>query len=319
MRLRKLSLGSRLRIANHRLGRPARGLWALGFAGLFALAWSQGDRANDPMSQWPAPRSDRVESSRADRGPRVLMLSTAKPPSTSPETASLAEIARAKSIVATARRRFALVKDYACLLEKRERIQGRAVPRFRAIYRMRNRPLSIYLKFLEPKPGREAIYVAGKNQGKALVHDVGLGKLLAGTLHLDPLGAMAMEDCRHPITEAGIGHLIEMIAERWAIELRPEECRLRFQNDVRLDERECLAIESIHTKRMSGDFFERVRVTFDDALELPIRFEAYEWPSNPGGDPVLVEDYIYHDLKLNVGLGDLDFDPNNRAYSFGRF
>ena len=245
------------------------------------------------------------------------MLATAKTHASG--TSTSAEIDRAKAIVDNARRRFAKVKDYSCLLEKREIINGRPAPHFRSNLKIRTEPRSVYLKFLEPKAGREAIYVVGKNKGKALVHDVGLGKLLAGTLHLDPLGSMAMEDCRHPITEAGIGHLTNMIAERWAVELRPEESRLVFDEDVKLDDRHCLTIESIHTKRMPGDFFERVRVTFDDELGLPIRFEAYEWPQTPGGVPLLVEDYIYHNLKLNVGLADADFDPSNRGYSFGRF
>ena len=73
----------------------------------------------------------------------------------------------------------------------------------------RTRPRSVYLKFRQPAAGREAIYVEGRNDGKVLAHDVGLGRLIAGTLHLDPDGSRAMEDCRHPITEAGIGPLLE--------------------------------------------------------------------------------------------------------------
>ena len=49
-----------------------------------------------------------------------------------------------------------------------------------------------------------------------MAHDVGIAKFLAGTMHLDPRGSMAMEDNRHPVTEAGIGALIETVAKRWA-------------------------------------------------------------------------------------------------------
>lgn len=65
--------------------------------------------------------------------------------------------------------------------------------------------------------------------------------------------------------------------------------------------------------------FYRVRVFFDQELGLPIRFEAYDWPASLKAVPELVEEYIYMDLKLNVGLCDLDFDVTNAYYSFGRF
>jgi hypothetical protein len=32
-----------------------------------------------------------------------------------------------------------------------------------------------------------------------------------------------------------------------------------------------------------------------------------------------MEEYSYTDLKTGVGLTDLDFDPANPRYSFGRF
>ena len=88
--------------------------------------------------------------------------------------------------------------------------------------KVRTKPQSIYFKFQRPAHGREAIYIAGRHGGKVLAHDVGLNKILAGTLQLDPTSSRAMEDCRHPITEAGIGPLLETLAKRWAAELIPK-------------------------------------------------------------------------------------------------
>ena len=70
-------------------------------------------------------------------------------------------------------------------------------------------------------PRHEAIYIVGRNKGKVLTHDVGLNKLLAGTLRLDPTGGWAMENCRHPISEAGIGPLLDTLHTRWSSELDP--------------------------------------------------------------------------------------------------
>ena len=47
-----------------------------------------------------------------------------------------------------------------------------------------------------------------------------------------------------------------------------------------------------------------------------IRYASWSWPTEPGGQPVLEEEYTYSDIKVNVGLTDLDFDPNNPDYSY---
>ena len=83
--------------------------------------------------------------------------------------------------------------------------------------------------------------------------------------------------------------------------------------------RPCLMIESVHPRRQHGFLFHKVRLFIDSELNLPIRFEAYDWPKDHRSPAELVEEYSYINLKLNVGLGEIDFDTANRQYSFGRF
>jgi hypothetical protein len=45
-----------------------------------------------------------------------------------------------------------------------------------------------------------------------------------------------------------------------------------------------------------------------------VRYESYDWPRTPGGQPELIEEYTYLNLKFNVGLTDADFDRGNPAY-----
>jgi hypothetical protein len=179
----------------------------------------------------------------------------------------------------------------------------------------------VYIRILQPskRAGREAIHVAGRDSGKVLVHDVGWGKLLGGTLALDPRGARAMEDCRHPITEAGFGHMLDTIAERWAIELKPGETEVTIRTDRKVGDRPCTLIVSTHPERRPGYMFHSVRVYIDQEHGVPIRFEAYDWPESGGTAPALVEEYSFARLKVNVGLTERDFDPANTQYSFGRF
>jgi hypothetical protein len=230
-----------------------------------------------------------------------------------------APIERALHAIADSQARYDLVEDYTCTLYKRERIAGRMTPLHIMSMKVRTKPQSIYLKFQQPANGREAIYIAGRHGSKVLAHDVGLNKILAGTLALEPTSSRAMEDCRHPITEAGIGPLLHTLAKRWAVELDPEETKLAFRDDLLIGRRRCSMIESAHPKRRPEFLHYMVRVYIDQELGLPIRFEAFDWPKHPGSEPELTEEYSYIHLKLNVGLSEIDFDVTNSTYSFGRF
>ena len=57
-----------------------------------------------------------------------------------------------------------------------------------------------------------------------------------------------MEDNRHPITEAGIGALIDTVARRWEAELSSDESVIIFDSDMTIGPRHCQLIESIHPR-----------------------------------------------------------------------
>jgi len=241
------------------------------------------------------------------------------PDAMSPVSAEEALIAKAIRIITDCQARYQTVNDYTCTFYKRERVDGHLTPLHVMTMKVRTKPQSIYLKFQRPAQGREAIYIAGQNRGKILAHDVGFNKILAGTLQLEPTSAQAMEDNRHPITEAGIGPLIETLVKRWSVELNPEDSKMAFRDDMLVGTRRCSMIESTHPHRRPNFLFHKVRVFIDQEFGLPIRFEAYNWPKLPHSESELTEEYSYSNLKLNIGLQDIDFDIANTAYSFGRF
>lgn len=239
-----------------------------------------------------------------------------------PAAPSLAEaeaIARAKQMMAECQARYAAVRDYTCTFYKRERIDGVLSGTHVMALKARAAPLSFYVKCANPRAGREAIWIKGKHDGKVVAHDAGLVKVLAGTMYLDPKGGVAMEDNRHPITEAGLGNMIDTVRHRWDIELKPGATQVRFAPGMKVGDRECTMIETTHTRHDASFVFHRVRIFIDDALGLPIRLEGYDWPKHVGAAPELVEEYTYGHLKLNPGLTDRDFDPGNPSYAYGRF
>jgi hypothetical protein len=59
------------------------------------------------------------------------------------------------------------------------------------------------------------------------------------------------------------------------------------------------------------DFYAgRLVLWIDEDTKLPLQVDLYDHEGN------LYEHYEHHDLKINVGLTDADFDPTNPAYRF---
>jgi hypothetical protein len=230
-----------------------------------------------------------------------------------------AAIERAKAAMADCRSRYRALHDYTCVFHKRERIDGKLIRPHVMAMRVRTEPHGVYLKFLSPDPGREAIFEPARNTGKIVYHDIGIGRLIAGTILLDPRGSLAMDENRHPISDAGIGNLIEMLLDRWRAELDPSESVVTIHEHARVADRACTLIDTVHPQPGANFMFHKVKVFIDHEHGLPIRFEAYDWPRSAGLEPELVEEYTYSDLKTDVGLGDVDFDAANPRYAFGRF
>ena len=298
-----------------------------------SIPWSLETRAGEPVAQAQTPTASHDGSgapkaqvaavphdSDSKGASRVLDASAAsrKVPS-SADHLEADPIAKARQVIAACKAKYLTVHDYTCTFFKRERIDGKLYTPHIMNMKARTKPASLYFKFIQPNTGREAIYVKGHYNNKIVAHDVGLGRVIAGTMHLDPKGDMAMEENRHPINEAGLGSLIDLVKNRWDTELHPGESVILFHPQAKVGDRSCLMVESIHPRKGPEFLFHKVKLYIDKELNLPIRFEAYDWPKQPGADPELIEEYTYVNLKLNVDLKDRDFDPKNAQYSYGRF
>ncbi len=159
------------------------------------------------------------------------------------------------------------------------------------------------------------MYVEGKNDGNMLAHGVGIKKLV-GTVSLKPDGPMAMQGQRYPITEIGILNLTKRLIEVAEEDKQYGECEVKFYKGAKINKRPCTCIEVVHPTPRRNFRFHKALVFIDDELNIPVRYEAYEWPSAPGGQPPLLEQYTYVDIKLNNGFTDADFDVHNPSYGF---
>ncbi len=206
------------------------------------------------------------------------------------------------------------VKDYTATFTKREMI-GQKLVDSKMEMKFRHKPFSVYLKFIKPVAGREVLYVEGQNDSKIKAHDVGFAGL-AGTLTLDVDGSFAMADNRHPITMIGMQMMVSEILEQWLKETKMSDMTVNFYPKARIGTVSCKAIETSHRKQVSGAKHSMTRLYVESSTGLPIRVQQFDFPSKNKKKPVLVEDYLYSDVKTNVDLKDSDFSTSNSSYRF---
>ena len=212
-------------------------------------------------------------------------------------------------LLADANAAFANVTDYTCTLVKKKRINGELTPDHVIDLSVRNEPFSVYMRWLGPrdKNGQEACYVAGRQDGKMRVKSSGLLGAV-GFVSIDPTNR-ALKTSRHAITEAGIGNLLRRFSGRWEIERKLNVTQVKI-GEYDYNKRRCVRVETIHPTNPDNQFLcYRTVLYFDKENHLPIRVEAYDWPTAEGDvKGPLVEVANYTNLRLNVGLGDDTFN-----------
>jgi len=216
---------------------------------------------------------------------------------------------RALRLIAEARKAYAEVDDYTCVIVKRETVGEQFMPENVIAMKFRKEPFSVHMRWQQPKAlaGQEACYVEGHNNG--MMRAKGAGLLGAvGFVNLDPKDPRTKKFSKHSITEAGIGNLIERYAQRWGDERELNRTRVKI-GEYEFNKCKCTRVETTHPNSKPGDFYSyRNLIYFDKETHLPIRSELFDWPKEggkPDGD--LMEVFSFTELKLNVGLGDDDF------------
>ena len=219
------------------------------------------------------------------------------------------------------------ITDYTAIMIKRERVDGTLGEHEFMGVKVRNRkhenglvktPFSVYLTFLKPAAmkGREVIYVEGQNDGNIVAHEGGMKGRFLPTVNLDPNGMMAMRGQRYPITDMGIENLVVKLIEKGERDRQRGECDVEFLKGAKVGGRACTVLTVKHPFERPYFDFHIAQIFIDDELQVPVRYAAYVWPTSEGGEPELLEEYTYQNIKMNVGLNDLDFDRNNPKYNF---
>jgi len=202
------------------------------------------------------------------------------------------------------------VNDYTATFVKRERVKGRLMPR-EVMFVKFAEAFRLYCKWTQGKhEGQELIYVDGWNGGKIRAHT---GKFPDITVDLDPAGTLATRGQRHPITDFGLGKMIELLARDVHLAgARPQD-KVTYL-DLGTSKMSGATVRCVEattpSARWSPYYAYKARICINAKTQMPVRVIIWD------RDEQLLEDYTYKNVRLNVGLSDADFSPENEEYGF---
>ena len=282
--------------------------WALAFSAQIALAVTPENPASSPAGRPAYQVAERSEAAQAASAAPQLV------PGASGEHPLMPTLRWAYSGMGNLEK----LQDYSATVAKRERIGGKVGDYEYLFVKLRHRPFSVYMYFVGPPAlkGQETIYVEGQNDNKMFAHGVGIKNTMFGTVSLKTDGPIAMQNQRYPITELGILNLTRRLVEVGEQDIKYGECEVKFYEGAKINNRVCTCIEVIHPVPRRNFRYHLARIFVDKDLNIPIRYESYDWPKEKGGAPELLEEYTYLNLKLNNGFTDADFDIKNPNYKF---
>ena len=213
------------------------------------------------------------------------------------------------------------VRDYTCLIVKREQINGVLqdhrfiLARVRApgVHDGRQQILSVHLKFLKPAKfaGREVIYVAGQNNDEMIVKRGGK-RFGFVTVHVAPNSELARTESLMHIGSLGFDSMVSQIVAQLRRDIAADptgsNTEVRLSHDAKINNRKCTAVVITHPMRASGLTYYRAEYFVDSEYQIPVRIACYDWSKLEGASPPLLCEFIYTNIKINVGLTDTDFD-----------
>ncbi len=264
-------------------------------------------RIPGPAASQPTPLKPKPQAVVPAAPPNVVPASATAPAPADP-------MAALRALGKTAAERYAAVDSYIVRLRRREQIGGKDQPEELMLFKFRKEPWGVHMKWVgEEARGREVVFVKGhhgdKLHTKLAAGDVPLmpaGKRMA----LDPNSPLVRSSSRHPITQAGVGNLIERFSLVVAALEKGDTSRgtLKYLGPTRRPEfpQPCEAVEQAvppgrdATPPQGG----RRWWFFDPHTRFPTLMITHA----PNGHQV--EYYFYDQFQLNVRLDEKDFNPD---------
>lgn len=191
---------------------------------------------------------------------------------------------------------------------------GRMKPVQEVAVKYRRSPEALYMHWVgDVSTGREVLWSPAVRSGDLYINT----SPLIPNLSLSPTGSAATRDSRHPIWMVEIPRIAGLVKAGADHLSRHEDLTATHEDlgvqDIYGTRAHCYVVELPYAAAPAVLYAPMIRVCLSEASGLPIRFTAW---ADEDGARRQVEDYIFQEVKVNVGLSDADFDEDNPAYRF---
>ncbi len=202
-------------------------------------------------------------------------------------------------------------KDYTTVVYWKQRVNGELLPKEEVAYKFK-RPISLYMRWIgDVKKGQELIYKKGWNNNEVMTHKGGI--LKSFVINLEPNSDTIMKGTRHPPNKdilISFGNTLEKNLD-YALKHPEDKVRYEVIGETTIFKRRVIKIKSKTPYTKGGPYYAPVSVFgIDKKTYLPLYIASF------GKDGKLWEEYRFKNLRVNVGLTNLDFDPENPDYDY---
>jgi len=205
----------------------------------------------------------------------------------------------------------AAMVDASYTFHKVELVNGSLQPAEQTAVKFRA-PNDFYMKWVgEVDTGQELLFRPGWNDDRMRVS---AGPLVP-TVNLSVDSRLASRTNRHTVRHAPLPTIVQNFTNDEAVLVAAQTIPTVKELGSRMvygDPSTCYQLETPKAQ-LPALYATRVEICVSDRTHLPSRIQAWDVE---GGMLQLVEDYGYEGLRINIGLTDVDFDPDNKAYNF---
>lgn len=205
------------------------------------------------------------------------------------------------------------IRDYACLFQKRERINGKLGKVEEIEVRFREKPHSVYMIWKKNEDQvKRALFIDDpkmvdeKGRKLALVEPAGaIIRLLVSEVKLPINGERAKSASRRTMDEFGFGSTFELLDRYNSIAEERDALDFKFVGEDTVDGRPTFVFER-HLPYAGGDGpypDAKMVMHFDQEWLLPTA--VYSYGDHEGKE--LLGSYVYTNLRLNPGFTESDF------------
>jgi len=201
------------------------------------------------------------------------------------------------------------VTDYSCTLIKQERLNGRLLPEQQIKVKYVDSPFSVAMTWVK-NPGKadRAIYVEGKYDGNMLIRPAASWlRMIRPQVRRLPNGKDAQKATLRSIDMFGFRNGLVNLLKIYSLADKAGELAMEFGGYSTVAGKKCIVIVR-HLPATDPAYPNKItEIHIDIERLLPICVKGIGW------DDELLCNYIYKDLRFNVGLGAKDFLPENNG------